>query len=126
MASFSFGASASVPGISISASSSFSASMLVTVEETAVHSDTTELIVALDVSEIKAIVISSNVQVTLKTNDADAPDDTIVIKAGVPYIWNLDSYHALLLTDDVTSIFVVNATLNAANIKIAAVVDSTP
>ena len=68
----------------------------------------------LDVSAIKAIVIVSDQDITLETNNGTTPDDTINLVAGVPYIWTDKSYHACLLTTDVTALFITNSSGSAA------------
>lgn len=82
-----------------------------------------EILLAIDISLLKLIVISSDRNVTIETNSASAPDDTLTLVAGIPYIWADGDYNALLLTDDVARIFVTNATSSPANIQILALVD---
>jgi len=90
-------------------------------------SSTDKLVVcALDVSQIKAIYILSDQDVTLETNDGTTPDDTIALKAGVPYIWYTNKYDALLLTVDVTALYLTNASGSAATFKLRALQDATP
>jgi len=85
-----------------------------------------EVALALDVSEIKALYICSTQDVTLETNDGSTPDDTISLKANVPYIWHEDSYHDCLLTTDVTALFITNASGAEATLIIEVAFDSTP
>lgn len=82
-----------------------------------------EITLGIDVSELTMIAISSDVALTIKTNDSGSPDDTLNIAAGVAYVWGTGDYNTLLLTADVTSIFVTNAALVDANLKIIALVD---
>lgn len=79
----------------------------------------------LDVSQLKSIYIVSDQDVLLETNDGTTPDDSISLLAGVPYVWTDDSYHACLLTADVTGLFITNASGNAAAITIEALYDPT-
>lgn len=81
--------------------------------------------VALDVSKIIAICINSTKDVTFETNSGGSPDDTISLKANVPYIWHNQSYHTLLLGTDVTAVFITNASGAAATVTIEALVDAT-
>ncbi len=93
-----------------------------------VPNDSTDLEVelALDVSHIKSIYIKSDQDMTLETNDAGAPADTISLKANKPYIWHTDSYFTNKLTTDVTKIFLTQSSGSAATLDIEAVTDSTP
>lgn len=93
-----------------------------------VPDETTDMLVniALDVDQIKAIFIKSTKDVTLETNDGSDPDNTIALVANEPYVWHTDSYFANLLTEDVTAIYLTNASGAAAVVSIEAVYDSTP
>lgn len=85
-----------------------------------------EIVIAIDVSAVTSFVLLSTQDVTIETNDGSSPDDTISLKANVPYIWNEDSYDSFLLTADVTSIFVTNASGAAATIHCFQICDATP
>jgi hypothetical protein len=85
-----------------------------------------EVVYELDVSAIQAVFITCDQDVTLETNSGSAPDDTLSLKAGVPYVWTTDDYSACLLTSDITSLFVTNAGSEAANLEIYCLVDATP
>ena len=80
----------------------------------------------LDVSATKSFLIVSDQAVTVKTNSSGAPANTLVLVAGVPYIWHSSSYDTFKLTIDVTSLFVTNASGFAATLEIEALVDPTP
>lgn len=81
---------------------------------------------ALDVSQIKAIYILSDKDLTLETNNGTTPDDTISLKAGVPYIWTTDSYDTCKLTTNVTALYASNAGATAARLQLEVVKDDTP
>ena len=81
---------------------------------------------ALDVGQIKAIYMKSNVDLTVETNSSSAPDDTISLLAGIPYIWYTGSYFTNLLTTDVTALYLSNAGAVAAAFELEVVHDSTP
>lgn len=89
-------------------------------DKIAIGTNTQVNIPDLDVSEIQSIRIQSDVDCTIKTNSSGSPDDTLDLVAGVPYIWNTDSYDSLLLTVDVTTIYVTNAA--ACTLKIEALI----
>ena len=87
----------------------------------------TAVVFALDFSQCTAFYLVSDQDVTFETNNATTPDDTIALLANVPYIWTEDSYDTFLIgTDITTNVFVTNASGSTANIKIRALVDSTP
>lgn len=111
----------------ISGSKSYSNSSKVSIEETIAAATTDDdVVLAIDVSALKSIIILSDQDVKIETNSGAAPDDTINLVADVPYIWNTDSYNACLLTTDVTVIYVTNAGATAATLKIEALLDATP
>lgn len=118
--------SANTSAQDITSTRTYSDSSLFSVSESCANSQTTEIVVAIDVSEITAICIMSDKNVTLKTNSADTPDETISLLANRPYKWVSDSYFANLLETDITSIFITNASGGAATVQLSAVIDSTP
>lgn len=126
MATFSHTQAAEFAGGSLSAKKNYTGNLELSVSESAPNSATTAVTVALDVSAIKGIVLYSDRALTVKTNSASTPDNTIVLKAGVPYVWTTDSYDSLLLTADITSLHLVNASGGTAAFQMAAVVDPTP
>lgn len=85
-----------------------------------------QLSFTLDVSAVKSFFMVSDQDVTFETNDGSSPDDTIALKADVPYVWNTDSYDAFLLGTDVTAIFITNASGETATLEIRAVQDPSP
>lgn len=85
-----------------------------------------ELVFTLDVSEIESIIIICDQDLTLKTNNATTPVDTLDLLAGLPYIWTVDSYFENKLTTDITALFVTNASGKVANLHLEEVHDPTP
>jgi hypothetical protein len=81
---------------------------------------------ALDVSQIAAIYIVSDQDITVETNDGSSPDDTLSLVAGVPYVWTTDSYDSCLLTVDITALYVTNSSGATATLQIEVVKDDTP
>ncbi len=69
-------------------------------------------------ANIKALVISCDQDVTVKTNDSGSPHDTIPIKSGKPYVWYTGCPHTLLITADVTELFITNASASIANLQL--------
>ena len=69
-----------------------------------------EVACAIDRSQLTSLYIKSSVIMTLETNSSSAATNTIVLKAGVPYIWSSPGdYNTCLITADVTKIFLTNA-----------------
>jgi hypothetical protein len=89
-------------------------------------SATTQFIIAIDVSAVQSFFIVSSVAATLKTNSSGSPANTVVLKAGIPYVWNTDSYDSFLLTTDVTSMFFVVAGSTAGTVSCGVVTDASP
>jgi len=81
---------------------------------------------ALDVSQVKAIYIKSDQDITIETNSSSAPDNTLALKSNIPYVWYTNKYDALVFTADITKIYVTNASGSAATLDIEAVYDATP
>lgn len=100
---------------------------VLSIEETVADSSTdAEIVFSLDVSAVKAFMIVSDRNVMVQTNDGSSPDDTLNLIAGEPYVWHVTSLDTFLLTVDVTSIFVTNASGGIATIVIEAIFDVTP
>lgn len=75
-----------------------------------------ELALSLDVSQIRAIHIESDVDMTLEFNDSTTGTPTINLKANIPYQWLTNDYNALLLNTDVTKVYVTNTTAGVLTI----------
>lgn len=87
-----------------------------------------QVVVAIDVSAIVAIIIDSDQAITIETNDGTTPADTITPAAGVPLIWTNDDEHANPFGSgtDVTSLYITNSSGSTATIKISVLQDVTP
>lgn len=94
--------------------------------EEAISANQTNLAItlALDVSAMKSLVISSDVAMTLKTNSSGSPADTINLTANVPIVWHATNGFANILTTDVTVLYVTNTA--AGTLKLYALQDVTP
>jgi hypothetical protein len=111
----------------ISASNSYSGTLSLSLDETITNGQTAyEIDIAIDVSKVAAISISSNKAITLKTNSSGSPDNTLTLRAGVPYQWCSDSYDTFKLTTDVTKFYVANSSGASANLLLEGVVDGSP
>lgn len=82
--------------------------------------------VPLDISQIQSLLITADQDLTLKTNSSGSPDNTIALKAGIPYLWLYNSGITLPLSADVTNWYITNASGVAATLKIRALVEATP
>ncbi len=70
--------------------------------------DTTDLVFAIDVSQVKSLVFKASGPCSIKTNSASEPDYTLdLADAPHAYLWTSGSPAALVLVDDVTSLHVV-------------------
>jgi hypothetical protein len=85
-----------------------------------------QIIIPIDISQVKLLFILSELDLTLETNNGTTPDDTIAIKAGVPYLWREDKVDSLILTADVDAIFVTNGVAATSRLQIYAILDNTP
>jgi len=76
-------------------------------------------------ADLKSIYLQSTQDVTIETNDGAAPDDTITLKAGVPFWWADGNGAGNPFTADVSTIFITNAGTTAAQVDIRVLYDST-
>jgi hypothetical protein len=74
--------------------------------------------VMITVAMMQSILFSSDQPVTLKTNNAATPQDTINLRANIPVAWTVNSYWPAPFKGDVTALIVTNEGPAAANIKI--------
>jgi hypothetical protein len=81
---------------------------------------------AIDVSQMKTLFMSSTKDVTLETNDGSSPAATVALKAGIPRVWSLASGETNPFgSTDVTALYITNASGAAADIQIRIGVDPT-
>lgn len=121
--------SVTVPGRVIAPSSAltYSGTSAVAISETIADSSTNLLVnIAFTYADIKSVVILSDQVLTIKTNSTSAPDDTLVLAAGIPVEWQDDSIHANPFSADVTKIYVTNASGSSATLDFAVLNDATP
>lgn len=113
----------------VSGQKTYTAASRVSLSEAAPDSATTVMAAAIDVSALKSFFLLSDQDVNIGTNDAygGSPDATIQLKAGVPYVWNTDSYDTfLLVAADIVTLHVTNASGSSATIQMEALIDPTP
>lgn len=86
-----------------------------------------QVVFAIDFSQVKSIIIQADGgDLTVETNNGTTPDDTLALTDGSPYIWNEDSLDTLLITADVTALYLTNASGAAVTFQIDVIYDSTP
>ncbi len=80
---------------------------------------------ALDVTQIQALIVSAPGILLLEWNDSAGAQGSFSIAAGVPYIWNTDSLDANQWDADVTALYVTNATGDAVVLNMEFIIDPT-
>ncbi len=88
----------------------------------------TDKLVEFDVliADLKSIFIRCTQDMTVKTNSAGTPDDTLTLLKGQAYVWHVGSYFTNLITVDVSKLYVTNASGSDGKLEIEAVYDATP
>lgn len=82
--------------------------------------------IAIDVSAIQAIYMVSDQDLTVETNSASVPDETLNLLANKPYVWYTGSLFTNLLATDITALYLSNSSGSAATFELEVVVDATP
>lgn len=85
---------------------------------------------ALDVSQAKVLALISDQDVTVKTNDGAAPDNTFTLPAGKPFIWingdpALRDTGGTAVVTDIAKLVVSNAGDSDAVLQVSALFDPT-
>jgi hypothetical protein len=75
-----------------------------------------QVLVAIDVSQLKAFAMVSNVALTVKTNSSGSPQETFALVANKPVVWQ--EGEAAIFAGDVTQIFVTNASGSSATLQV--------
>lgn len=85
-----------------------------------------EHVYAMDVSQVKKFWIVSSQDITIESNDGTTPDDTLPLKAGIPYEWDaVSNYHTFKFGTDVGHLHFTNASGTPAIIYAGGTYDST-
>lgn len=74
---------------------------------------------------IKSIIMFATTDLTIETNNAGTPDDTIALVAGVLRHWSVNSSEANFITTDITQLFVSNASGSPAKLIVSVIYDPT-
>lgn len=102
-----------------------SADSLVSIDASVANGNDQLHALTLDVSQVKALYISSDQDLTLETNSSSSPADTIALKANKPVIWSTNCGLTNPLGTDVTALYITNASGSTAAFKLRALVDPT-
>ena len=116
-------------GLSLASSNAFSAAAEYNITETVADGITdAEVACVIDVSEIKSIYISSNLNLLLETNINDGSVDVLNLLANQPYIWHTGYLYTNILDTDITKLFLTNSTGGGetATFELRCVLDPTP
>jgi len=80
---------------------------------------TTAYDVMICASKVQSLMICSDQPATIKTNDPNAPLNTISLKGNVPIVWTLNSFWTIPFGPaDITSLYITNDGAVSANVKI--------
>ena len=83
--------------------------------------------ISIDVSELKALYIHSDVNITIETNATDATGgNTLTLLANKPLVWYVGCGLTNPLTNDVTDMYITNGTGGSATVRIRTLIDETP
>lgn len=77
-------------------------------------------------AQLKSLYIKSTTGVTIKTNDAETPDDTITLLAGQALQWDENSPHANPFSADVTALYITENDSADGELTIRSLQDFTP
>lgn len=111
---------------SISTSKAYTSGKKISIAESVgIGATDQEHALVLDVTQIKAIIIRCDQDMTLKFNVAGTPNPEIFMKKDVPYIWTSDSYDSLILTADITKVFVTETSGIAGTFELDTIIDPT-
>lgn len=82
--------------------------------------------IAIDVSQIKFIVMLASEDCTVEINNSTTGTPTINLKANEPYIWWVNSPFTNLLDTDVTALYLTCAVTGTINFTLRGIFDPTP
>lgn len=68
----------------------------------------------IDVSEVKSMYLMSTQNITIKTNSTSTPANTLNLLANRPVIWQDGDLNSLLLTTDVTTLYLTTGAISSS------------
>lgn len=111
----------------ISYQRSFSADQEINTEISVPDSSTDlQVVMGVDISEIKSAFVVSDQDVTIETNDGTTPADTFAMNANRPLDWDDESPVSNPFSADITGLYITNASGSAATVRVRIVLDATP
>jgi hypothetical protein len=128
MATYNLTWALNTPASSQTVVKSLTGSGQIEIDETIANGQTDKVVaVGIDISQIVAIEMCSDVALTVETNATNhAGGNEIVLVAGLPYRWCTNDYNVKLLTADVTIMYLTNASGSTANFSLRVLYDATP
>jgi len=63
---------------------------------------------AFDKDKLESVVIEATTTMTLETNSASVPGDSIIVAANTPLVWQKNLHHENPFSEDVTGLFVTS------------------
>jgi hypothetical protein len=114
-------------GLILATSKAFTGSSQLILSES-IPDESTDLAIncAIDVSAFQLVVFGSTQDLTIEVNSGSVPDFTLALKANQPHIEMANQCFASLLTDDTVTLYVTNASGEAATLDVLALTDATP
>jgi len=80
----------------------------------------------IDVSHLKALLWVSDQALTIKVNDSGAPEQTITLPANTPFGWVAGAGVTCPINQDVTDLYIANASGATATLQMWDAQDITP
>lgn len=80
----------------------------------------------VDISQLKGVFIASDQDVLVEFNSNAGSGGSIALESNLPYAWQVGDVNALLITADITSVFVSNASGADATLYFYFLHDATP
>ena len=80
---------------------------------------------AITLANLKAVVMLSDYDLTIKTNSSSTPQETLALDAGVPLVW-IDDNPGCPFAGNVTQMFATNASGSTARLRIVVAEDVAP
>lgn len=80
----------------------------------------------IDKSQLKGVFIVSDQDVLIEFNSDTGSGGALQLESNIPYVWMVGDVNSLLITADVTAVYVTNASGASANIYFYFLHDATP
>lgn len=85
-----------------------------------------EITISIVVARLRQLWVQADQALTLETNSASSPTQTISLQANKPLHWETGGYFTNPLSADVNKIFATNGSGVATTLKIRVLMDPTP